>query len=95
MKLGTWLLAMMQPMLAKILTVLGFSVVSIVGVEASVAAIQQRVVDGVNGLGGDVLQVFLYAGGGRALGIILGAIAFRILLWQIQASTKIVGATPQ
>ena len=50
MKLGTWLLAMCEPLLAKILLTLGFSVVSIVGVEISINALRDQVVSGLNSM---------------------------------------------
>jgi Protein of unknown function (DUF2523) len=94
MKIGTWLLSLVQPLLGRILTALGFSVVSIVGVEASVAAVRTLLIDNVNALPADLLQVFLLAGGGKAVGIILGAIATKLMLWQIQNATKILGTNP-
>jgi hypothetical protein len=94
MKIGTWLLSLIEPMLGRILTALGFSVVSIVGVEASVNVVKQMVVDNVGMLQPEMFQLFLYAGGGKALGIIIGALAFKLTLWQIQSATKILGSNP-
>ena len=95
MKIGTWLLALVEPMLGRILAALGFSVVSIVGFDAAVDFLRSRLVASVNALPADMLGVFLLAGGGHAVGMILGAIAFRLVLWQIQSSTKILGVNPQ
>lgn len=92
MKLGTWLLALMEPMLARILAALGFSVVTVTGFDLAVNQIKQLVMSQVNSLPMDMLNLFLYAGGGYALGMIFGAITTKLLLWQIQSATKILGA---
>lgn len=94
MKIGTWLLSMMQPLLARILTALGFSVVSITGFDLAVGQLKDMVKGGINSLPGDTLNLFLYAGGGYGLGMILGAITTKLLLWQIQSATQILGRNP-
>lgn len=95
MKLGTWLLAMMEPLLGRILASLGFSVVSIVGMDAIFQQLKDRVVVSIGGLQPEIVNLFLYAGGGVGISIILGAITTRLLLWQISSSTKILGVNPQ
>lgn len=94
MKLGAWLLSMMQPLLARILASLGFSVVTITGFDLAVGQVKNLVKSGINSLPADMLNIFLYAGGGVGMGMILGAISTRILLWQIQAATQILGRNP-
>lgn len=91
MKIGTWLLSLLQPAIAKILTALGFSVVSIVGVEAALGAVKNQFIANVNAMPAAALQLFLLGGGGTGLGILFGAMAMRVLLWQIQSSTRILG----
>jgi hypothetical protein len=95
MKIGTWLLAMMQPLIARILTVLGLSVVTITGFDVVVDTLKARLVSSVNSLPADLLNIFLLAGGGVGLSMICSAIAVRMLLWQIQSATKILGVNPQ
>lgn len=95
MKLGTWLLAMMQPLIARILTSLGFAVVSITGMESILGQIKQQFLAQMQTLPGTMLDLFLYSGGGVGLGIILGALATKLMLWQIQSSVKILGVNPQ
>lgn len=95
MKIGTWLLALVQPMLGRILAALGFSVVTITGFEMAVNTLKQQLVSSVNALPGELLSVFLLAGGGVGLGMITSAIAVRVLLWQIQNATRILGVNPQ
>lgn len=94
MKIATFIMSLVQPLIARILAALGFSVVSIVGVTASLDAIKGQLISSVNSLPADLLNVFLLGGGGISLGMILGAIAFRLALWQIQSATKILGVNP-
>ena len=94
MKLGTWLLSLAQPMLAKILLALGFSVVSIVGMESVINQVRDMLAAGIFGLSPDTPNLFLLAGGGKALGIIMGAVTTKVLLWQIGNATKILGVNP-
>lgn len=95
MKIGTWILALLEPIIARILAALGFSVVSVVGFDLAVDGLRNQLISSVNSLPVDVLGVFLLAGGGYGLGMILGAVAVRVLLWQIQNATKILGVNPQ
>jgi hypothetical protein len=94
MKIGTWLLAMLTPMLGRILAALGFSVVSILGMEAMLGQVRNSLVAGLGGMSADLFNVFLLAGGGQALGIITGALTTRLLLWQVQNATRILGVNP-
>lgn len=94
MKIGTWLLSMMQPLIAKIMVTLGFSLVTITGMEVVIDQVKTMVMTGVNSLPSDMLNIFLLAGGGKAIGMILGAIATKVMLWQIQSATKILGTNP-
>jgi len=94
MKIGTWLLALVSPVLGRLLTALGFSVVSIVGMEAILSQLKNSLMTGIGGLSADMLNLFLIAGGGQALGIITGALTTKLLLWQIQNATKILGVNP-
>lgn len=94
MKLGTWLLAMMQPLVAKILVSLGFSVVTITGLVEITNTLKQQAINGLGLLNPQMLNLFLLAGGAQGLGIILGACTTKLLLWQIQSATKILGSNP-
>lgn len=95
MKLGTWLLGMMSPLIAKIMIALGFSLVSIVGVQAALQQVKDAMLASFNGLGADYMSMFLLAGGGTALGIIFGAYATAVAIWQIQSATKIISSAAQ
>lgn len=94
MKLGTWLLALVQPMLAKILLSLGFSVVTITGLVAITDQLKSQAVSGIGALSPELLNLFLLGGGAQGLGIIFGACTTKLALWQIQSATKILGANP-
>ncbi|HEY9209661.1 DUF2523 family protein [Acidovorax sp.] len=95
MKIGTWLLSLVQPFIAKVLLALGFSVVTITGFEAAVDQVKAQLVGSVNSLPMDMLNVFLLAGGGKGIGIILAAVAVKVMLWQITSATKILGVNSQ
>lgn len=91
MPIAAWLAAMMGPLTARILMSLGFSVVTIVGVTATLDAIKGQFIASMNTLPAVGLQLAMLAGAGQAMGIILGAMATRVMLWQIQKGTRILG----
>lgn len=91
MKIGTWLLSMMQPLLAKILVMLGFSVVSIVGMDSVIGALKQTLVQNINSMPGVWLDFALYLWIGKGIGIIFGACTTKLMLWSIQNATSILG----
>lgn len=95
MKFGTWLLAMMEPLVAKILVTLGFSVITVTGLEVALNTLKSNLVNSLSLLTPAALEMFMLAGGGQGLGIILGACATKIMLWQITSATKILGVNPQ
>lgn len=95
MKLGTWLLSMCEPLLAKILMSLGFSVVSIVGVEAVIDTLKAQVVAGMNSMPAVWLEFALYLWIGKGLGIVFGAMATKLMLWSIQSATSLLGRSNQ
>ena len=94
MKFSVFLLAMVEPLIGRILTALGFSVVSIVGMSAVIDQLKQSIVSGVTGLPADLGNFFLFCGGGVGVGIIFGAVATRLMLWQIKNASQILGKNP-
>lgn len=94
MKIGTWILSLMGPMISKILALLGFSVVTIVGFDIALNKARSALVASVGGLPAEMLSVFLLAGGGKAISMIVAAIMLRLMLWKIQSATKILGVNP-
>lgn len=91
MKIGTWLAALAKPLLAKVLIALGFQVVTITGVVASIDTVKGLFLAHVSTIPAAGFQLALLGGAGEGLGMIFGAIATRIALWQIQNGTKILG----
>lgn len=94
MKLGTFILSLLQPALARILTALGFSVVSIVGMDAIFEQMKSQLAMNLSAMPVAALQMILLAGGGTAIGIVLGAIATKLLLWKAAQATRILGVNP-
>lgn len=94
MKLGAWLVAMMQPLLAKILVSLGFSVVSITGLTAITNSLKTQAATGLSLLDPGIAALFGLAGGPEGLGIIIGACTTKLMLWTLQSSTKIIASGP-
>lgn len=92
MRLGTWLGAMAQPLVARVLIALGFQVVTLTGVSVAVATLRSMFVDSMNSVATAGLNLALLAGVGEAFSLVFGAIAFKVALWQIQSSTKILGS---
>lgn len=93
MKLGTFLLGLAEPMLAKILMALGLSVISITGVDIALDQIKSLVTGYIGGAGA-ILDFAMYIWLGKGLGIIFAACATKLMLWQIQNATKILGKAP-
>lgn len=91
MGLGTWLAGLMSTLTARVLLALGFQVVTITGTTAAFAAAKSMFISQLGAVPAAGLQLALLAGAGTAIGIIFGAIAFRIALWQIQNSVRILG----
>lgn len=94
MKIGTFLLSLVQPMLAKMLIALGFSVVSIVGVEAALNQVKALFISSFMGMPADLVQLALYLWIGKAVGVIFGACATKLMLWSIQNATSLLGKSP-
>lgn len=94
MKIGTWLLSLLEPALAKILLSLGFSVVSITGMDLVIDQLKDGLLSKLMALPPEMLALFQLAGGGIGLGIIFGAVTTKVTLWAIANSTKVLGSNP-
>lgn len=88
------LLSLVQPVLARVLVALGFSVVSFVGMELVMNQLIATAQGAWGGLPVSILQLVGLAGIGQGLGIIMGAVLTRVMIWQLQKSTRILGANP-
>jgi len=91
MGIGTWLAAMMTTLTAKVLLALGFQVVTITGVAAAMTTLRAMIITNLGAVPAAGFQLVLLAGVGTGLGIVMGAVAFRLALWQIQSSVRILG----
>lgn len=89
--LGTWLAALMGPLTAKILVALGFSVVSIVGVTSALTTLKNMFIANLAMVPAAGLQLALLGGVGVGLGLVFGAVTFRMLLWQVSNTQRILG----
>lgn len=94
MKLGTFLMALVEPMIGRILVTLGLSIVTITGFQQVVNILQDQLVSRVNALPNTTLQIFLLGGGGVCISMIIAAIGVRVMLWQVMNAKKILGANP-
>jgi len=91
MGIGTWLAAMMAPLVARVLLALGFSVVSVVGVSTVMVQLKNMAIAQAGLIPPAGFQLALLGGVGVGAGIIAGAITTRMALWQIQNATRILG----
>jgi len=92
MPFGTWLMAMMAPLTARVIMALGFSVVTIVGMDAVIGTLRAQLITSLNQVSADGLNLALLGGAGEGLSIIMGAVATRLVLWKISNATRILGA---
>lgn len=88
------LLAMVQPLVARVLLSLGFSVVSFVGMDLLVDTLLERTRDAWLGLPHGVIQLAALAGIDTGLAMVTGAILTRVMIWQLSRSSRILGANP-
>jgi hypothetical protein len=89
--IGSWLIAMTTPLVGKVLFALGFQVVTIAGMTVAITTVKNLWLGYLGAVPAAGLQLALLAGVGEGIGMILGAITFRLTMWQIQQSTKILG----
>jgi predicted glycosyltransferase len=94
MKLGTFLLSLVEPILGRILVTIGLSIVTVTGFQQVVNILQDQLVSSVNALPSTTLQLFLIGGGGIGISMIVSAIAVRVMLWQAMNAKKLLGANP-
>lgn len=73
---ASWLVSMVGPLVARILTTLGLTVVVMGGVAASVSAVKDSVLSSLSGLPLASLQLLGLYGAWEALGMMFGALTF-------------------
>jgi len=85
---------MVQPILARIMVALGFSMLSIVGMDALMGQVMAAFQSAWGGLPSQMLALAGLAGIGEALGIITGAIMTKVMIWQLTKSTRMIASNP-
>lgn len=87
-------MALVEPIIGRILVTLGLSIVTVTGFQQVVNILQDQLIARVNALPVTTLQVFLIGGGGVGISMIVSAIAVRVMMWQVMNAKKILGANP-
>ncbi len=88
------LMAMVSPLVARVFLALGLSMVSFVGMDLLMNQVIAHAQNAWGGLPAGILQLAGLAGIGQALGIIMGAVLTRVMIWQLTRSTRILGGNP-
>lgn len=91
MPLAPFLIGLVGSMVGRVLAALGFSVVTVIGVEAAIGQFKSGVVGAAQSLPQEVLNLFLLAGGGVAMNLIFAAITFRVTYWAVTKTTRVLG----
>ena len=81
MTIAAFLVAMVGPMLARMLTALGVSLVTMAGLVAATAALKATLISQLGSLPGDGLQLAGLFGIWTAVGLALGSITF-VITWR-------------
>lgn len=77
--LTTWLISVAWPVVKKVLTALGVGILSFTGLTNLFNSVRDNVITAWGGVGGAVLQIASIGGVPEALGIVLGAVAIRVV----------------
>lgn len=94
MPVAAFFLSLVQPIIARILVALGFSLVSFVGMGAVLDQVIAASVGAWGGLPSQMLALAGLAGIGQALGIIMGAVLTRMMIWQLTKATRMLATNP-
>ena len=81
-----------QPILARVLLALGFSVVTLIGVSSSVSVIIAKLMERLHQIPSEPLQLAGLAGVWDALAIMLASVSFSLAYWAATRAVKIAGA---
>lgn len=84
MAFAAWLVAMVGPVLARILAALGLSLVTLTGLTTAVAGFKSTFMGMVGSLPGDAVQLAGLYGVWEACGMVLGCLTF-VITWQSTA----------
>ncbi|MGC1175769.1 DUF2523 domain-containing protein [Polaromonas sp.] len=89
--LTNWLMAMVQPVVVRVMTSLGLSVITFKGVESAFAQARGYVMDAVNSFPASVLSMMGLFGIDTGLALILGAMSFALTLWALRKAFSFFG----
>lgn len=92
--LTTWLLAMVQPLISRILIVLGLSLITVSSSEFAFVYFINMVQDSFNAIPASMLKLMHLAGIPTALGIIGSAVATRLFFIGLRSSAAFLAKTP-
>lgn len=92
MKLLAALLPLLLSVAGRILTALGLTAITYVGVDALVQRFQTEIVSSMSGAPQAVLQIFYIAGGGVVLNILFRALAFILSFKQMTKLATSLGS---
>jgi hypothetical protein len=84
MSIAAWLVAMVGPLVARVLLALGLSVVTLSGATVALGTLKTNITGYIGGLPADALAIGGLMGIWEALGIVLGAMTFCIT-WRATA----------
>ena len=85
------LLALVAGVIARVLISIGFAVVTVKGVDIAIDQAVDMLKSAENQLPHDVHELFLLAGGGYCLNVIIAAISFRMSYWALTKSIRLLG----
>ena len=89
--LKTILIAVAASIVARVLLSVGFAVVTVKGVDVAIDSVIDILKTAENSLPSDIHNLFLMAGGGYCLNLIIAAISFRLSYWALTKSVRILG----
>lgn len=89
--LTTFLLWVVSGIVARVLLSLGFAVMVVKGVDTSIDTVVAMLRTAENSLPSDIHNLFLMAGGGYCLNLIVSAISFRLAYWALTKSVRVLG----
>ena len=89
--LTTFLLWIISGVIARVLLSLGFAVLTVKGVDVAIDKVVSMLRYAENQLPSDIHNLFLMAGGGYCLNLIVAAISFRLAYWALTKSVRVLG----
>jgi hypothetical protein len=89
--LTNWLMALVQPVVVRVLSSLGLSVITFKGVDTAFQQAREYVQNGVNSFAPSVLDLMGLFGIDTGLGLVLGAMSFALSLWALRKAFSFFG----